>query len=114
MTDVFQYRQVIELEYLLGKGQINIKMENTNDIYYSKIDEVKINPKITFLKKFMIFKDSVRLNFSKPIICNIQSGRNFSSMFCGVDFEGKDKNILVERLDGLKDRLSSINEGYTK
>ena len=110
MTDIFQYRRVVELEYLLGQGQIHINMDGTDDTYYSKLDEVKIDPKMTYFKNLKICKNVVKMQFSTPIICNIQSGRNFSSMTCGVNFEGKNKAILVEKLEGLADKFSPMWE----
>lgn len=105
MSDILQYRKVISLEYSLKKGEIKINMEGTSDNYYSKIDEVKINPENANLSHLEIFKKVVKMRFSRPIVCNIESGRYFSSMRCGVKIDGKNKDLLVEKLENLASKL---------
>ncbi len=105
MGDILQYRNVTDLEYSLDKGEIKINMSGTSDNYYSKIDEIKINPEKANLNNLEIFKNVVKMRFTNPIICNIESGRYFSSMRCGVEFEGENKDKIVEKLEGLKSRI---------
>ena len=46
MGDTLQYRRVIGLQYSLGKGEIKINMDGTNDDYYSNVDEIQIDPSL--------------------------------------------------------------------
>jgi hypothetical protein len=108
MGDTLQYRRVNRLEYALGGGELKINMDGSNDDYFSNVDEVQINPNDVDLSDFKLDKNAVIMNFSKPIICNINAGKYFNSMMCGAKFEGKDKGLFVERLDSLASRLESL------
>ena len=46
--------------------------------------------------------------FSKPIICNINSGKYSSSMMCGARFEGKERGLLVEKLEDLASKFGFL------
>jgi len=108
MGDTLQYRRVNRLEYALGSGELKINMDGSNDNYYSNVDEVQINPNDVDLSDFKLDKNAVVMNFSKPIICNINSGKYYNSVMCGTKFEGKDKSLFVERLDSLASRIGSL------
>jgi hypothetical protein len=108
MGDTLQYRRVVGLEYSLGNGEIKINMDGTNDDYYSNVDEVQINPSSIDLNNFQLDKEAVTMHFSKPIICNINSGKYHSSMKCGAKFEGKESSQFVERLEDLADRIEFL------
>ena len=108
MADILQYRRVIGLEYSLGKGEMKIDMDDTNDNYYSNVDEVQINPEVVDLNNLELDKNAVTMHFSKPINCNISSGRYFSSMICGARFEGKERNQHVEKLEDLAKRFKFL------
>ncbi len=110
MREIIQYRKVVALEYSLEKGEVKIKMEGTQDNYYFEIDKLTINPDNTDLGSLRVFQNEVFIIFSKPTICNVNSGRYFSSMRCGVDFEGDHEGELVEKLEGLASRLVSPSE----
>ena len=90
MGDTLQYRRVIGLQYSLGKGEIKINMDGTNDDYYSNVDEIQIDPRNIDLNTLQLEKEAVTMQFSKPIICNIKSGKYLSTMLCGAKFEGKE------------------------
>jgi len=108
MTDLVQYRQVVNLEYQLGEGNMKIDMEGTDDNYYSKLDEVEINPQIVDLKNLVINKNYIKMQFSAPVMCNVRDGKHFSSMMIGVKFEGDDKEKLVERIDRIAGRFGPL------
>jgi len=108
MGDILQYRRVVGLEYSLGKGEMKINMEGTNDDYYSNVDEVQINPDVVDLNNFGLDKNEVTMRFSKPIICNINSGKYSSSMMCGARFEGKERGLLVEKLEDLASKFGFL------
>jgi hypothetical protein len=111
MTDTIQYRKVIGLEYTLGQGNMKIDMEGTDHNYYSKLEEVAINPeKLLDLNNFEIKRNTIKMKFSTPVICNVNSGRHYSTMICGTEFEGQDKDLLVERLGGISDRHDSFKD----
>ena len=110
MNDLLQYRKVTSLEYVLGQGDMKINIKGTDDNYYSKLDEVEINPEKIDLNNFEISKDTIKIKFSTPIICNINSGRHYSTMMCGTEFEGQDEDLLVERLRGISDRARSYRD----
>ena len=110
MPDILQYRKVKGLEYQIGQGAIKIYIEGTIDNYYSKLDEVNINPEVIDLSHLSITKNIIRMDFSDPIICNINSGRFYSSMECGANLEGRNTNLIVEKLDDLKSRLGTLQD----
>jgi len=111
MTDAIQYRKVIGLEYTIGQGDMKIDMEGADHNYYSKLEEVAINPeKLPDLNNFEIKKNTIKMKFSTPVICNVNSGRHYSTMICGIEFEGQDKDLLVERLGGISDRRDSFKD----
>ncbi len=110
MTDTLQYRKVIGLEYILGQGDMKINMEGIGDNYYSNLDEVEINPEKLDLNNFEINKNTIKIKFSTPIICNVNSGRHYSTMICGTEFEGQDKELLVEKLGGLASIVNSFQD----
>ncbi|MEF8879159.1 MAG: hypothetical protein V5A64_02050 [Candidatus Thermoplasmatota archaeon] len=105
MSEVIQYRDVVALDYSLEKGEIKIRIDGIADNYYSDIDKLSINPEETDLSSIQVFKNCVRLFFSSPTICNLRSSRYFNNMICGVKFEGKDEDKVVEKLEGLSERL---------
>lgn len=110
MREIIQYRKVIALEYSLEKGEVKIKMDGTQDNYYFEIDKLTIDPDNTDLGSLRVFQNEVFIIFSRPTICNVNSGRYFSSMRCGVDFEGKNEGELIEKLDGLASRLVNLED----
>jgi hypothetical protein len=87
---------------------MRINMEDTNDDYYSNVDELQINPEIVDLNTLELEKNAVTMLFSKPINCNVKTGRYFSSMICGSKFEGKERNLYVEKLEDLASRLDLL------
>ena len=113
MTDTIQYRQVVGLEYTFGLGEMKINMEGADDNYYSKLDEVEIDPKTVDLSRFELNKNAVKMRFSTPVMCDIHGGEHYSLMKIGAKFEGKDKNLFIERIDGLASRLRSPNDEHS-
>jgi len=105
MSDLLQYRRITELKYSLVKGEMKINMQGTDDNYYSDVDEIEINPNINELEKIGLYKNVLTMNFTKPIICNVNSGKYYSSMKCGTEIEGKNEELLIEKLDNLASRL---------
>ena len=114
MTDILQYRQVKKLEYTLGQGEMKINMEGTLDNYFSNIDEIEINPSKLDMEHIEINENIISMKFTEPIICNVNSGRYHSVMTCGTKFEGDDENSLVERLEGLADKISMFQDDSLK
>ena len=114
MTETIQYRQVVKLEYTLGQGEMKINMEDTDDNYYSKLDKVEINPKVVNLKHLELNKNGVKMQFTAPVLCNVNSGEHYSSMMIGVKFEGEDEDLLVERIDGLARKFGPLWEKSVK
>ena len=108
MGDILQYRRVVGLEYAFGKGEMKINMDDTNDDYYSNVDEVQINPELVDLNSLELEKNTLTMHFSKPLNCNVKSGRYLSSMICGSKFEGKEKNLHVEKLEDLASKLEIL------
>ena len=108
MNEILQYRKVLELQYSLDNGQMKISLEGTSDNYFANLDEVDLNPSKVDLSYFEINKSVVKMRFADPIICNIKSGRHFSSMVCGVDFDGENKGLFVENIGGLKSKMDSF------
>lgn len=110
MSEVLQYRKVLELQYSLDTGQIKINLEGSNDNYFANLDEIDLDPRKIDLSYFEINKSVVKMQFSNPIVCNVKSGRHFSSMDCGVALDGENKELFVENIGGLKDKLASFTD----
>lgn len=108
MTENLQYRKVTALEYLLGKGEMKIFIAGADDTYYSTLDSIEIPSTMSELNQIEIQNNLIKFKFSKPIICNVHSGRNLSSMVCGAHFEGIDRNLVVEKLDSLESKLGPV------
>ena len=114
MGDTLQYRRVKGLKYSLGKGEIILKMDGTEDFYYSNADEVQINPNSIELDTCRLEKEAVAMEFSKPITCNIKSGKYISTFSCGTSFKGKEPFKYVERLEDLSDKLGFFKDESVK
>ena len=110
MSDVLQYRKVKELQFSIVNGEMKINMEGSDNNYYTVLDEVEIDPASIDMSYLEINKNLVKMKFVSPIICNVDSGRHFSVMKCGTKFEGKDKDLFVEKLEGLASRLGSFSD----
>ena len=104
-----QFRNVIQLQYTLSKGQMKINVQDDNNNYFSHLDEIEIKPDDIDINDFEISDNVVTMQFSKPIICNVKSGKYHSYMLCGAKLEGKEKDKTVERLESLTEKL-----GYKK
>jgi len=102
MEDTIQYRRVIGLEYTLGTGEIKIDMENVTDNYFSKPDEVEINPKNVNLNHFGINDNVITIRFVSPINCNLTTERRFTTMTCGTKLEGDDLETNIEKINDSK------------
>ena len=105
MADILQYRNVVELEFRLGEGETKINMKNTDNNYYSKLDDIKIDSSNVELSNLVFNKNGIKLKFNNPINCNIQSGKHYSTMTCGTKLEGNNKEQLVEKIESLASRL---------
>jgi len=114
MGDTLQYRRVKGIKYTLGKGEIIMKMDGTKDYYYSNADEVQINPNNIELDTCRLEKEAVAMEFSKPITCNIKSGKYNSTFSCGTSFKGKEPFKYVERLEDLSDKLGFFKDESVK
>lgn len=108
MSENLQYRKVTALEYTLGKGEMKIFIAGINDTYYSTLDSIDIPSVMSELNQIEIQNNVVKFEFSKPIICNVHSGRYFSSMVCGAKLEGTDENLVVEKLGSLESTLGPV------
>ena len=111
MSEVIQYRKVLELQYSLDNGQMKIKLEGTDDNYFANLDEIDLNPGEIDLSYFEINKSVVKIRFTDPIICDVKSGKYFSSMTCGAKFSGINKGLFVENIGGLKSKMDSFVDG---
>ena len=114
MGDTLQYRRVIGAKYSFVNGEIKINLDGTNNDYFSNIDEIQLNSNDIELEDLHLKKDAISLNFSKPIICNIKSGKYHSSMFCGAKMEGKQISSYVERLEDLSDKIDVFRDKSVK
>ena len=110
MKETLQYRKVIQLQYELGKGEMRVNMDGTNDNYYLNLDTVELDPTKIDMSLLEISDNFVTMQFSEPIICNVDSGRFNSTMICGTKLEGKDTTKLVERLETLSEKLGIMQE----
>jgi hypothetical protein len=101
MSDILQYRKVVELEFRLGEGETKINLQDAENNYYSKLDDINIDPKEVDLSQVILSKTGICLKFASPINCNIRSGRHYNSMMCGAELEGNDTSAFVEKINGL-------------
>lgn len=114
MGDTLQYRKVIGAKYSFTNGEIKINLDGTNNNYFSNIDEIQLNPTDIELEDLHLEKDAISMIFSKPIICNIKSGKYHSSMFCGAKMEGKQIDSYVERLEDISDKIEIFKDDAVK
>ena len=110
MGEILQYRRVVRLEYSLGNGGIKINMEGSNDDYFSTVDEIQMGTGGVDLNNIGLDNDTVIMDFSKPVVCNIKAGRYYNSMLCGAKLEGKNRVLYVEKLDDLASKLEMLRD----
>ncbi|MEA3458746.1 MAG: hypothetical protein U9R21_08740 [Candidatus Thermoplasmatota archaeon] len=109
MKERLQYRKVTNLEYAHSSGQLKMNLEGIKDNYFSQANKLNLNAESKDFKnihKLKISKDTVNIVFLKPTECNLETGRYGSEMLCNVKIEGNDPFVYVEKLPGLKERLS--------
>ncbi len=99
MDDILQRKIGVKIEYNLGEDEIMVDMEGTEGNYYTKLDEIVINPKIVDLHNLDIRKTGVKMDFKVPVICDTSNLSLLSSMMVGVKFEGEDKDKFVEFIE---------------
>lgn len=99
MSDFLQKTIDVKMEYRIGQEKTRINMDESEENFYAKLDEIKINPKIANINNLEIKKTGVKMNFTTPIICRAESIELNSSMMAGVKFEGKGKTEFIEKIE---------------
>ena len=113
MKDIYQYRNVKQLEYKTGSGKLKMNLEGTMDDYVSQVNDIELdfkNQDFKNIKLIKIGKNTLNVEFSEPMICNLETGRYEEKLICNVETEGEDESALVEKLPNLKEKIFSINE----
>ena len=99
MGDILQEKLGVKIEYIVGQNEMKINMEGTESNYYAKLDEILINPRIVNVHNLEIKKNSVKMDFKAPIMCNPENFDLSKSMMAGVKFEGEDKDAFIEKIE---------------
>ena len=99
MDDILQKMIGIKIEQYIGIEEMKINIEGVDDNYYVKLDEIIINPKIVDFHNIEIKKNSIKMDFEAPLICNKDNINISKSIMIGVKLEGKDKNIFNEKVE---------------
>jgi len=99
MRDILQHKLGVKIEYIVNQSEMKIDMEGSDGNYYARLDEIIINPKIVDLYNLDIRKNGVKMDFTAPIICNIDTTDLSRSMMAGVKFEGEDKDAFIKKIE---------------
>ena len=105
MGDKLQHQQGVKIEYYVGIDLMKINMDGADGNFFAKLNEIIINPKIVDLGNLEIKKNGVKMDFTAPVICNVDGEELPGSMMLGVKFEGVDKKAFNEQIEGLVSRL---------
>ena len=108
IKEIYQYRNVMHINYIPHSKKLTMNIQDTNDDYVSQADEIDMDAfsdEFKFIKNISIRKDYLSVDFSKPIHCNLESGRYEHKMICNVQIEGENRSALVEKIPGLEDRI---------
>jgi len=109
MSDTYQYRKVKNLEYIPQSGKIKMNVAGSNNDYISQVDKIQMAMEKTdfkIIKRLRMGKESIYVDFTEPITCNLKSGYYEDVLLCNVQLEGEDTDNFVEKLPSLKDLLT--------
>ena len=99
MSDILQNLIDLNIEYAVNQEETKINMGENEDNFYTKLDEIKINPKIANINNLEIKKTGIKMNISAPIICRTEAIELNSTMMAGIKFEGKGKSEFIEKIE---------------
>ena len=98
-NEIIQYRKVLEIEFIPDTEKTRIYHQG-GEARYVTVNSIKMRPSLVKAEKISIRKQGTKVRFADPINCNIESGRFGTTMKCGVEFQGRDKRVLVEKIAG--------------
>ena len=107
---MYQYRKVVNFEYIPQSGKIKINVDGSNNDYISQVDKIQMameSSDFKIIKRLRIGKEAIYVDFTKPITCNINSGHYEDVLLCDVQIEGEDPLNYVEKIPSLKEILTS-------
>lgn len=110
MKDIYQYRQVRHIEYIPGSGKLKMNLVDSKDDYITQANAIELDVKnqdFKNIKTLCIGKDTLSVEFSEPMTCNLETGRYEEKLYCNVELEGNDNTAFVEKLPSLRDRIFS-------
>ena len=96
-----QFRKVVQMRYGLKSGTLGMNIEGYG-YYTSTLDSMDIDPKKIDVQELTIDKHMVTLQFANPIICNLNTDGNITTMDCGVKFSGASPEELIEKISVTK------------
>ena len=99
MEDILQKKLGVKIDLVAGHDEIKIDMEGSEKNFYARLDEIQLNPKIVNLHNIEIKKNSVKMDFKAPIICNFNNIDPSKSMMVGVKFKGVDRDAFVNKIE---------------
>ncbi len=126
MGDILHQKLRVQIEYNVRGENVKIDLEGDNGSYYAKLDKININPSIVDLNNFEIKKNSVKMDFKAPIVCNTDNLESSNSLILGLEFDGKDKEKFIEHIEekaksfgpeweaAVKKRKQAIKDRLTK
>ena len=101
MGDILQQKLGVKIEYIVGQNEMRIDMEGAGGNFFARLDEIKLNPNIVELYNLEIKNNGVKMDFKAPIICKLDNIDFSKSMMAGVKFEGQDKEVFIEKIEGV-------------
>jgi len=99
LEDILQKKLEVKIDLVAGLDEIKIDMDGSENSFYARLDEIQLNPKIVNLHNIEIKKNSVKMDFKAPIICNFNNVDPSKSMMVGVKFKGIDKDAFVQKIE---------------
>jgi len=99
LEDILQKKLGVKIDLVAELDEIKIDMEGSENSFYARLDEIQLNPKIVNLYNIEIKKNSVKMDFKAPIICNFNNVDPSKSMMVGVKFKGIDKDVFVQKIE---------------
>ena len=99
MEDVLQKKIGVKVDITTVNQDIKINLEGSENNFFVKLDDLKLNTKIVEIDSLEIKKNNVVMGFKAPIICNNNNVDDTRSMLVGVDFNGVDKDVFITKIE---------------
>jgi len=95
MGDTLEQKLGIKIQFNIRDDTIKIKMDGDNDSHVAKLDVITVDLKTIDLDTLEISKDSFKMDFKAPIICDKNRVNSSKSIIVGFNFEGQDRDKIL-------------------